>query len=637
MTLLYCSPIWTQALATGEDAAGPARPGGLRRVTGPMLFVFVVAVLALVAWVKAWWSADGTALLMLMVLVAGGAISARDAFNAFGNEALVTIAAMFVLSAALTRTGAVELVGRAIVRVGGSSEPRILVALMVACMLASAMINNTPIAVVFLPIVLGIAERTGIAASRFLLPMSYATIVGGMLTMMGTSTNLLVSLELRRFQEAPGSAGDWSRFAGLPLEPLHFLAPLPLAAVGAVLTLAYLATVGRRLLPHRGPVSAAARGEAPAYLTEVRVEAGSPLVGEPAAGALAARAPQVRLLQVIRGEALLPAHEAGLRLEAGDTLLVRGDADAVRALGRVGMLGMGRDEGLRTRRRQTALAELLVRPTSGAIGATLGQLRLHALAGIAVLAVQRQGEHLREKIVDLELRLGDVLLVEADPETLRALEGSPDFLLLEGAGERVVLREKAWLAVAVMALIVPLAALEVLPLGTLAVAACVVVVAGGCLGPREAYRAIDLPLLVLMAGSLALGLALRNTGGAQWLAGGLVHVAQPLGDVAVLSAVYLATNLLTALVSNAAAALIMLPLGLETAVQSGMAPTPFVVAVMFAASIDFSTPIGYQTNTFVYGPGGYRFRDYLRVGGPLNLLWWLLATLMIPWLWPLRA
>ncbi|MFM8979472.1 MAG: SLC13 family permease [Planctomycetia bacterium] len=604
-------------------------------MTGPMLFVFVVALLALVAWVKAWWSADGTALLMLMVLVAGGAVSARDAFNAFGNEALVTIAAMFVLSAALTRTGAVEFVGRAILRVGGRSEPRILVALMVACMLASAVINNTPIAVVFLPIVLGIAERTGIAASRFLLPMSYATIVGGMLTMVGTSTNLLVSLELRRFQEAPGSAGAWSRFAGLDLQPLPFLAPLPLAAAGAVLTLAYLATVGRRLLPHRGPVSAAARGDAPAYLTEVRVEPGSPLVGEAPGPALAARAPQVRLLQAIRGEALLAAHEPSLRLAAGDTLLVRGDADALRSLGRVGTLGVGRDEGLRTRR--LAPAELLVRPTSGAIGATLGQLRLHALAGIAVLAVQRQGEHRREKIVDLELRLGDVLLVEADPETLRALEGSPDFLLLEGTAEKVVLREKAWLAVGVMALIVPLAALEVLPLGTLAVAACVVVVAGGCLGPREAYRAIDLPLLVLMAGSLSLGLALRNSGGAQWLAGGLVHLAQPLGDVAVLSAVYLATNLLTALVSNAAAALIMLPLGLETAVQAGMAPTPFVVAVMFAASIDFSTPIGYQTNTFVYGPGGYRFRDYLRVGGPLNLLWWLLATLMIPWLWPLRT
>lgn len=605
-------------------------------MTGPMLFVFVVALLALVAWVKAWWSADGTALLVLMVLVAGGAISARDAFNTFGNEALVTIAAMFVLSAALTRTGAVEVVGRAIVRVGGTSETRILVALMVACMLASAVINNTPIAVVFLPIVLGIAERTGIAPSRFLLPMSYATIVGGMLTMVGTSTNLLVSLELRRFQEAPGSAGTYGRFAALDLEPLPFLAPLPLAAAGAVLTLAYLVTAGRRLLPHRCPVTAVARGEAPGYLTEIRVEAGSPLVGQAPGPALAARVPQAHVLQVVRGESLLLPREAGLRLQAGDTLMVRGDADSLRELGRMGTLGVGRAEGLQARRRQTTLAELLVRPTSGAIGATLGDLRLHALAGIAVLAVQRQGEHLREKIVGLELRLGDVLLVEAEPATLRALEGSPDFLLLEGTAEKVVVREKAWLAVAVLALIVPLGALGVLPIGTLAVAGCVIVVAGGCLGPREAYRAIDLPLLVLMAGSLALGLALRNTGGAQWLAGGLVHVAQPLGDVAVLSAVYLATNLLTALVSNAAAALIMLPLGLETAVQSGMAPTPFVIAVMFAASIDFSTPIGYQTNTFVYGPGGYRFRDYLRVGGPLNLLWWLLATLMIPWLWPLR-
>ncbi len=278
-----------------------------------------------------------------------------------------------------------------------------------------------------------------------------------------------------------------------------------------------------------------------------------------------------------------------------------------------------------------------MRPTSGAIGAKVGHLRLHSERGVAVLAVQRHGTHIREKVVDVALRLGDVLLVQGEALALDRFRDSPDFVLLEGVAEQVVVREKAWLALAVMLAIIGVAAFEVLPISMLAVAGCLVVVAGGCLTSREAYRAIDLPLLVLMAGTIGLGQALKDSGGAAFLAKHVVETAQPFGDTAILSAIYLVTNLLTAFISNAAAALMMLPLGLAAATHAGLSPQPFVIAVMFAASIDFSTPIGYQTNTFVYGPGGYRFLDYVKVGGPLNLLWWLLATLLIPVFWPLRG
>lgn len=588
-----------------------------------MLFVFAVALAALVAFVKEWWSADSTALVIVVVLVAGGALEVREAFQAFGNEALVTVAAMFVLSAGLTRTGAVERVGKAIVRFGGDREPRVLLALMLACCGASAFINNTPIAVVFLPIVLGIAERTGISGSRLLLPMSYATIVGGMSTVIGTSTNVLVSAHLRDYH----------------LAPLPLFEPLPLALAGMALTVLYMVWVGRHLLPRNSTVTSATRGgRISDYVTELTLPPDSPLVGRPLAEAVGTRAPGVRVLQVIRGEEILQPRTPGLVLAPGDTLLAKGDADALVTLHRTDTRGARAGApGLVARGRETTLAELLVRPTSGAIGARVGDLALHARHDVAVLAVQREGTHIRTKVVDLRLRLGDVLLVQGDAEALEGFRGSGDFVLLEGVAETVVIREKAWLAVAIVAAVVVTAGAGPLPISLLAVAGCLAMVAAGCLTSREAYRAIDLPLLVLMAGTIGLGRALETSGGAAFLAEHVVRWARPFGDVGLLSAVYLVCNLLTALVSNAAAALMVLPIGLAVAGQAGLEARPFVIAVMFAASIDFSTPIGYQTNTFVYGPGGYRFRDYVKVGGPLNLLWWILATLLIPLFWPLRG
>jgi di/tricarboxylate transporter len=586
-----------------------------------MLFVVAVAVLAIVAFAKEWWSHDSTALMILLVLVAGGALPAREAFQAFGNEALVTVAAMFVLSAALTRTGAVERVGREIVRLGGGSEPRILLALMLACMGCSAFINNTPIAVVFLPIVLGIAQSTGIAGSKLLIPMSYATIVGGMTTIIGTSTNVLVS----------------ARLPDHGIEPFSLFAPLPIALVGCALTLLYMLLVGRRLLPSNTTVSDVARsGKVADYLTEIRLPIDSPLAGQDVATAFFARAPSLRVLQIVRGEAILQPRAAGVKLAGGDTLLAKADADALRAIQTLPGVLVGGEAAAGARGRETTLAELLVRPTSGVIGARVGDLKLYAAHGVAVLAVQRDGTHVREKVVDITLRLGDVLLVQGGTEALEAFRGSQDFVLLEGVAERVVLREKAWLAVAVVAAVIVIAAVGWMPISYLTIAGCLVVVAGGCLTAREAYRGIDLPLLVLMAGTIGLGRALETSGAAVSAAQALVHVAEPLGDVAVLGAVYLITNVCTAFISNAAAALMVLPIGIAVAVQTGMHPEPFVMAVMFAASIDFSTPIGYQTNTFVYGPGGYRFLDYVKVGTPLNLIWWLLCTALIPVFWPLR-
>jgi di/tricarboxylate transporter len=373
------------------------------------------------------------------------------------------------------------------------------------------------------------------------------------------------------------------------------------------------------------------------YITELTLPESSALAGKPLAEALGPRSADVRVLQVIRGEEVLAAHPRRL-LAVGDALIVRGGADALVALHRAdGVAGLPGAPDWVARGRSTTLAELLVRPASGALGARVRDLELHARHGAAVLAIQREGAHLRTKVADLRIRLGDVLLIEGDAAALASFRGSTDFLLLEGVNEKVVHRHRALPAVLILVAVVAIAATELLPISLLALAGTLAMVASGCLTSREAYRAIDLRLLVLMAGTIGLGRALESSGGAVFLAEHIVRLSRPFGDVGLLSAVYLVCNLLTALISNAAAALIMLPIAVATAMHAGLEPRAFVIAVLFAASIDFSTPIGYQTNAFVYGPGGYRFSDYLKVGGPLNLLWWILATALIPVFWPLRA
>lgn len=563
---------------------------------------------------------------VLVALLAAGLLTPVQALSTFGNGALLTVGASFVLAAGLTGTGAVEGLGRRLLALGGGSEARLLAAMMLVAAAFSVFVNNTPLAVVLLPIVIGLADRTGVAPSKLLIPMSYATIVGGMCTVIGTSTSVLVSGALPAY--------------GVPAMPMF--EPLPLAAAGVAMTVLYMVVLGRRLLPSRSTVASSVRtGNLRSYVTEVLVPEGSALVGTGIADGLRARAPSVRVLQWIRDEAILPpgAH-AGERLRAGDALILRGDVKAVLALEAAQGVEVApalRAAGATVSSSEASLVELVVKPGSPQIGRAVRDLGLHARHGALVLAVQRHDQHVREKVADLRLRFGDVLLVQVDDAGLEGLRHERGFVVAEGVLERAGGAGRAPLALGTVGAVLGLAALKHPALGmpVLAVGGALAMVATRCVSARDALRAVDFRLLVLMAGMIGLGRALSTTGAADVLAKGLVSAASGLGPVGVLSAIYLATNLLTALASNAAAALVMLPVALATARSAGLADRPFVMAVVFAASIDFSTPIGYQTNTLVYGPGGYRFSDYVRVGVPLNLLWWALATVLIPLLWPL--
>ena len=594
-------------------------------MTLEIAFVLALTVAALVLLVREWIPADGVALGVLVALVASGIVPARTAAASFGNSALVTVAAMFVLAAGLTKTRAVEFVGRRILAVGGRTEGPLLAVMMLAVAFLSAFVNNTPLAVVFLPIALGLAERTGIPGSKLLIPMSYATIVGGMCTLIGTSTNVLVSDVLPQY--------------GLPA--ISMFEPLPLAAIGVAMTVLYMATVGRRILPARATVaSTVRRAEIRDYVTDVVIPAGSPLIGRTVEEALAGPARSLRVLQIRRGEDVLLANDRSLVLREGDAMIVKGEAAALLSIERAKGAEVAREaQGVArgASPRATSLAELVVRPGSAAIGQKVRDLKIHGQTGASVLAVQRHETHIREKVGDLSLRFGDVLLIQADEAALEAVHSLVEFVVVEGVEGEARATGRGWIALSIMGVVMGLAAVQIprLDVWVLAVAGAAAMVSTGCVSARDAYRAVDLRLIVLMAGMIALGQGMASSGAASLLAGGLVDVARPFGPVGLLSAVYLGTNILTALVSNAAAALVMLPLAVATANEAHLSARPFVMAILFAASIDFSTPIGYQTNTFVYAPGGYRFSDYVKVGVPLNLLWWILATVGIPLLWPL--
>lgn len=590
-------------------------------------FVLGLLAVALVLFVQERFSADGVAITCVIALVAAGIITPKDAFGAFGNEALITVAALFVVAAGLIRTGAVDFLGRKILVFAKGSQAKTMFALMLTAAICSAFINNTPIVVVFLPIALSLGAATGTPASKLLMPLSFATIAGGMCTVIGTSTNVLVSAALPKYG-----------FDSLPL-----FTPLPLALIGLALTMLYMSTIGRALLPSRtGVVTSTKGGAIVDYVTELEPTAGSPLIGMPIPELVRlGREKGLTMIQIIRDEYIYDPSAKGLKLAAGDVLVVQGDAAALHGLLRVEGLAIASELAhpeFQSQSKEVTLAELLVRPPSTAIGERVRDLNLYSRHGVMVIAVQRFGLHIHEKVADLRLKVGDILLVMAEESALKKLHEARNFLLIEGAQEQVKMPHKAGFAIAIALSIIAVAAFDVeqLPISILSVSGAVAMVLFGGLSTRDAYRALDLPVLVLIAGTICLGLAMEKSGAAAWIAHGLVSTAAPLGGIGILSIIYLITNVLTALISNNGSALLMLPIALATAEAGGMSPTPFILAIMFAASIDYSTPIGYQVNTIIYGPGGYRFSDFVKVGGPLNLLWWILASLMIPVFWPLH-
>jgi di/tricarboxylate transporter len=345
------------------------------------------------------------------------------------------------------------------------------------------------------------------------------------------------------------------------------------------------------------------------------------------------------MFQLIRGEVIFWPAFHNLKVQEGDAFLIKGEVNPIMSLLRSPSVtlapGVTGPPEPTASQREMALAELVINPNSALLGSTLDEVRVPERYGVQVLAIQRHGAHLREKLSQIRLRVGDVLLILGEEGPLSRLANYPDFIVLEEIRDVVVDQRKAWVALSVTGAVVVLAALKLQPIMVLALAGAVLMVITGCISARQAYRSVDKSILVLIAGTLSLGMAMEKSGAAEFLATRILDLTGWAGPIFVLSGFYLLTNLLTEVVSNNAAAAMMVPIALSTASALAVNPRAFLMVVLFGACASFATPIGYQTNTFVYGPGGYSFKDFLRVGLPLNITLWLVATVLIPVFWPL--
>jgi len=568
---------------------------------------------------------DVVGLIIMAALILTQLVSVREGVSGFANEALLTVAAMFVLSAGLVRTGAIDILGRWVSRLAGKSEWRLLLVGLIIVVPLSAVVNNTPVVVVMVPLMLGIARKIKARPSKLFIPISFASQLGGTLTLIGTSTNLLVAglvVEL-----------------GHPRIGLFDITPpaLVLMAVGVV----YLLTVGRWLTPVREPAQDPIDAyELREYLTLLEVGSESPLVGRSLGESRFGTEFGLEVIALDREGRRRRQVRASTVIHAADTLLVRGKVADIARIKDVAHLRItsSKPEVPAPKRDEqdveVQLAELMVPPRSRVVGRSLAQLDFRHRFGVPVMGIQRHGLALLKRMRDVVLAPGDLLLVEGTREELLQIHAGRQLTLLGAVDLPAKRTRKLKLAVLILAAVVLLAAFNVMPIVLSALLGVVAMFLTGCVTPEEAYEDVDWMVLVLIGSVIPLGLAMQKTGASDLIAAKLLQLTTPLGPVGTLATFYLLTSLFTEVISNNAAAVVLTPIAIATGQELGVSPLPFVIAVMLAASNSFLTPIGYQTNTFILGPGGYRFSDFLRVGGPLNLLMVIVAALVIPRFFP---
>ena len=590
-------------------------------MTVEISIVLGVLLLSIILFVTERLRVDVVALLAMAVLLVTGIISPSQGISGFSSTATVTVGAMFVLSAGLSRTGSVDRLGKLITYVFHRGFWVGLMSVMVVVGILSAFINNTPVVAIFIPILLNVARETGISVSKLLMPLSFASLFGGVCTLIGTSTNIIVN-----------SIAEQN---GLPSFSMFEFAPL--GVIMFVVGSAYMLMIGLRLLPERRGTGDLVEDYALTdYLTEIALLPGGASVGKKLREAPLVHDLDISILRIQRGntEINLPGPDAVL--QAGDILLVRCSIESIRAV----QEREGVDFKPHTKwgdenvaRGGVRLIEAVVEPNSSLVGSTLQQANFREVYSATVLAIRHRGKLLREKLSDTRLSAGDLLLIEVQKNGVNALRRTGDFIITSEMEASEFRRHKALTAIVIVIAVVTAAAIGVAPIVVTALVGSVAMVLLGCLSIEEAYQAIEWKIIFLLAGTLSLGVALDESGAARLISANMVGLVGDLGLIALVSAFYFLTSVLTEAMTNNATAALLGPIAIATAATLDVSPVPFLVAITFAASSSFMTPVGYKTNTMIYGPGQYKFIDFIKVGTPLNIIFWILATVFIPIFW----
>lgn len=586
--------------------------------------VSLILVVSLILLITEKIPVDLTAIGIIVALMVTRILTPGEAVAGFANPAVITVAAMFLISRGMIRTGAVGFIAEKVIQYSRGNSRLAMIFILGVVAFSSAFINNTPVVVLFIPIILSLSCEYDFSPSKFLIPVSYASILAGTCTLIGTSTNIIVS--------------DLSALYGYGKLSMFELAALggPIAFLGIV----FLYFGAPKLMPgHAAPTCELEDREDRLYLAELVVPQGSPLIGRESGQLFGNKYLTFQLFEIIRSFHIFRPFRDRVKIEADDLLLVKGSANDLIAVLHdkiVELPHLVEDLNFATDDEESLIVELIVPPQSSLLGERLVNTSFRMDPDIHIIAVKRRNLHYSaQKIRNMRLRVGDIILVRCSKKKLERIRGGGDFIVIEDVHHEIVHKRKARRALIIFVGVVIAASCGVAEILVCALAGVFLMILTRCLQIRHAYRAIQGEILMLIVGTIALGTAMQKTGTTRFYAEaflGLFHGSRP---EVVLAGIILLTSISTQMLSNNATAVLLVPIAISTGLALGVNPKPFIVAVCFGASACFATPMGYQTNLLVYAPGSYRFSDYLKLGIPLNLLVIFMGSLLIPVFWPL--